>query len=595
MAKYIAQYPGYKDTLGQMEDFVRNPNYPFTRNRWLRELKTAERLNANDGSPLEGDELDNTLEDLRTRLLSYHPVLPILAGEINLDDPERQKPLVFKLVEPSVKDLNEAYGVPGADAFMAELRVLLKNFFSPDGADEDKSLGFLSEDFKGGVAILNLNAKNLYPHLEEISFSVLTTAFQEELVKLFYSFETRNGGKFHAKHGRLPVAKVVFGSTDWLGESKDKSLEDLVDSLLLATAVSNTKADRLKDEGVKDRTTAAQQSEEEIDEYFRADLAWAFSHFFTLWNVHKTDPNWKALFRLVPVQGWEDFQGGVPLPSLYTLQLLRKDKPLLRRTYPFLTDDDVKVLDGVVRVSNRVDVLKPFVAEHKHKTLARLAKIADLLKKEPELVEDKQQHLTELAEEAKTSLKNEARERDGDISQTRLAIACEVLAVTRGGSPKKKALLFSDIRGASDQNRQRNMTSSLRFAKDTQAGAFRLLLNRVGDETTTDIRGNEEYLVDIFTPSGKVTVCSAGGDEGLALVTVGDDFGESLKAYAESVNARLVVVHLPAETNWSLEQTAEFLAEIEIAVEKFFTIQKKEEAKDKENPMSYPVNINVTQ
>lgn len=562
------------------------PGYALANAKFTEDLYLAQALEAHKRGTLEGDDVEGTRMALYDRLRNSHPVIPILSGEVSIENPTLQLPLVFKLYQPKVKDLNSHYGESATNDLMARVQDLFVTYFgSSRGGLPIATL--LNRDFKGGKALLNLNSPDLDSTEPWKDFQFKAEAFQFELTRLVHDFDDTHGNKFPSDL----EARMVFGCTDrsLAPDPQNLALSDHVEHFLLAEHVANMAQRRRKVSGApgaQERGHAIKLSGKNYVYALEVDFKRVAKPFSQLYKRHKDEPLWAPLFR------HED----PPFLSLDAIQCLRKGQ--LQEKFPFLTEEDVNCFANLVEVVNTVDVLKPFLEEGKELFYKRLASTALLLVEKPTSEEEKKDHLTRLAAKSRVHLKDQVQ-MGQPISQTRLAFAERVYSVLCGDESVPTTVLIADVKAFSPSNISGYYFDLLALYSDPDLvnapdqAALRTLLTSSGDLLSHYLRRQEAHMVDCYSGALSVVSDATGGDEMVASVA-SQSLDSKHERFLESNDVRLVAASLPVGARMDVKTAADLLARIFVFAERLFEIVKKLEVKN-ENISLKPVNITIVQ
>lgn len=136
----------------------------------------------------------------------------------------------------------------------------------------------------------------------------------------------------------------------------------------------------------------------------------------------------------------------IPFLSISTIQSFRDGDP--KNKLQGLRDAEIETINRLLETINRIDVLKPFLAENIEKFCKKLHGFKETLKKTPTEEADKQSYLTELKELLRTCLKDEGEEKI--ISETRFAIMETIY--TDLTENKKTEIIMADVIKFGSQN-----------------------------------------------------------------------------------------------------------------------------------------------
>lgn len=577
--------------------------------RFLHDFRLAAQLRRIESGEIDPEELDLALSTLRQMLQESHPVMPLLTGKVVLKEPAKERPLIFKLYQPKLKELNTLYGESGADELMGQVQDAVEAFF----ASEKGGLPILTlvqRDAKASKAIIHFNSPE-FDGLDAEQAKALVhrkvIGVQSVLTQLVLEFDRSHGKK-------LPTnfrAKMVFGEVDaWdlVEDPENLTTKDYVMQFIAAELVSNVaQVRRESDRRSSDRPEGRRRdyvslSARQFAAALERDLRQVVPPFKALYDLHKEDPQWKPLFRYVR---------GAPFLSKEALQRLREKK--LQTQFSFLSEEEVTCFTRLVEVINTVDVLKPFLSEDIDLLVARLESNASLLQEEPQEEAEKVEYVQRLAQEVRVSLKDRARHGD-PILHTRFALSeqlYEVLCTDQDSKesgdelPKGPTLLLGDGKAFGATNLQglfadaftlfeslsqdggdvydyimdvvaRHSTEEIDALVPELAPALKHLISSTGDRGTRQLRTFVEALLEC-DPSGKALADASGGDELRVLVSSEADIGPLLRLN----RIRMVAIQLASVPKLSVLEAADLLACIFVFAEGLTKALKVAEHKNK--------------
>lgn len=412
---------------------------------------------------LQVEELDDSIAFLSDMLRKRSPVLPLMTGEVPLEDPTKQLPLTFKIVNPSVKMLNEEFGEDFADEFRDRVQVFLEDYFQASAPGTLPILSFLNRDFKTGKAILNLNSPDFAaraPLSAETllgQFQALANKLPERMTQLFRGFLEERG---FAWREDLEV-RVFFGAADWsLAESDPLGTEDLVKGVLASERRANM--GELRVQSPLDRTAVQRPIPPErnmatimspVEEvlYLYKDFKRALQQFKVitdrripqieaarqaqrtgaLTEEQKQDLEWASVFAVFSEEGGPEGEAVAPIYYLSVEAIQAFRKGVFEKKFPFVDAADGAALDHLRKVVNQIDVLKPFIQDKKVFYFQRLEKNAALLQANPSTETEKRAHLKTLARELEVSLKNHE---EPPVAGTLISLMRETRTALRKGT-----------------------------------------------------------------------------------------------------------------------------------------------------------------
>lgn len=531
-----------------------------------------------EGTAQEAD-LDDGITALRGRLKDIHPVVPLLLNEVQVEDPERQLPLVFKWGAPSVKTLNDKLLGRGlTDEFFRRVRLLVADHFGAVG-ECLPVLSILNFDFKGGKAILNLNSPVLDQTNPRADFQKRAGIFQEALDALLAVYLEQKG----IGPAGVPKSYMVFEASDWTLAEDPKNLKtsDYVEGLLLAEHVVNMTKRRLrgspaKPNGHRVRADSTWRGPREYAEHLKKDLTRAIGAFSNLVDSKTTEakyPNsgWGKILTRLPIQD-------IPFLTPRALQAIRNGT--FMQDFPFVSREDSGVLAHFVEVVNTIDVLKPFLHRSVDVFYGRVEKVATILQEEPQDLEEKKNYFMKLMEEAANSIKNID---STELVGTRLGLAARIYQ-TLCLAPSEETpstLLLGDVVAFGPINLAALYVDALNFLKmETYSPeVLRTLLLSAGDAATEYLRNGDTVLATVYNGgSVRPYIDGSGGDEITALVDIshpGPSLDQRNDLLMQELPVRLTSIRISGRDVSNLEIAADLLAAVSLTAEEVFAVLKE--------------------
>lgn len=559
-------------------DTRNDPAFASLAGEYRRDFRLAILAEACREGTAEEADLDKGIADLREHLKGIHPVVPLLLQEVQVEDPERQLPLVFKWGAPSVKTLNDKLLGRGlTDEFFRQVRLLVADHFGAVG-EGLPILSILNFDFKGGKAILNLNAPALDQTNPRVDFQKRAGFFQERLNALLAVYLEQ---KDIDPEG-VPKPYMIFEASDWTLAEDPKNLKtsDYVEGLLLAEHVVNMTKRRLrgspaKPNGHRVRADSTWRGPQAYAEHLKKDLTrvmGAFSNLVDAKAVEAKRPNsgWGRILTRLPIQD-------IPFLTPRALQSIRNNTFV--QDFPFVSREEAGVLAHFVEVVNTIDVLKPFLHRSVDIFYGRVEKVAATLKEEPQDLEEKKTYFMKLMEEAANSIKNID---STELVGTRLGLTARIyqaLCLTPSEEPPS-TLLLGDVVAFGPINLAALYVDALNFLRMGiySPEVLRTLLLSAGDAATEYLRHGDTLLASAYNGGPtRPYIDGSGGDEITALAAPSPEppLTERHGLLMQDIPLRLTSIEISGRELSDPEIAADLLAAVSLTAEEVFAVLKR--------------------